>query len=126
MYLGIGLPSLRGRFTYDATTGLVRLDYNPVDEKFLKAAEFAYRLIDRKNATSTRQSETNIALGSIPRCKNKITAEVSDTITAPPLGGAVIGKACDLYGRVIGYMLLMVLLFPALPLAKIPLSPLQL
>ncbi|MBW4605848.1 MAG: FAD-binding protein [Hassallia sp. WJT32-NPBG1] len=102
--LGIGIPSLRGKFTYDSTTGLVKLNYNSGDQKLLKAAEFAYRLIDRKNATSTGQPETNITLDSYPRRKTRVTANLlGDIVTFHPLGGAVLGKACDLYGRVIGY-----------------------
>lgn len=105
--LGLGIPSVRGRFNYDSTTGLVRLNWpdgnNSRDQKLLKAAEFAYRLIDRKNATSTSQPETNMTLGSYPWRKNKVTVEVINTNTFHPVGGAVLGKACDLYGRVIGY-----------------------
>ncbi len=106
--VGIGLPSVKGRFNYDSTTGLVKLNWPDGkisgDPKLLKAAEFAYRLIDRKNATSISQPQTNITLGSSPRRKNRVTGQVSDTFPSfHPLGGAVLGKACDLYGRVIGY-----------------------
>jgi cholesterol oxidase len=87
---------------------LVKLNWpdgkNLGDPKLLKAAEFAYRLIDRKNATSISQPQTNITLGSYSRRKIRVTDQVSDTFpTFHPLGGAVLGKACDLYGRVSGY-----------------------
>ncbi|WP_460206973.1 GMC oxidoreductase [Scytonema sp. NUACC21] len=106
--LGIGLPSVRGRFNYDSTTGLVKLKWpdsnNLGDSTILKAAEFASRLIERKNATSTSQPQTDITIGSYSQRKIRITDQVSDNIPVfHPLGGAVLGKACDLYGRVIGY-----------------------
>lgn len=106
--VGIGIPSVKGRFNYDSTTGLVSLNWpdgnNLGDPKLLKAAEFAYRLIDRKNSTSTIQPQTNITLGSYSQGKIRVKKQVSDTFpTFHPLGGAVLGKACDLYGRVIGY-----------------------
>jgi cholesterol oxidase len=106
--LGIGIPSVKGRFNYDSTTGLVKLQWpdsnNSGDPKVLKAAEFASRLINRKNATSISQPQTNITMGSYPQRKIRITDQVSDNIpVSHPLGGAVLGKACDLYGRVIGY-----------------------
>jgi cholesterol oxidase len=106
--LGIGIPSVKGKFNYDSTTGLVKLKWpdsnNSGDPKILKATEFASRLIERKNATSISQPQTNITMGSYSQRKIKITDQVSDNIPVfHPLGGAVLGKACDLYGRVIGY-----------------------
>ena len=35
--------------------------------------------------------------------KNRSTSQLNSTTTAHPLGGAVLGKACDEYGRVFGY-----------------------
>ncbi|BAZ49788.1 cholesterol oxidase [Nostoc sp. NIES-4103] len=104
----ISIPSVKGRFSYDFTKGSVGLkwpDGNSLgDPKILKAAQFAYRLIDRKNATSINKPTTNITMGSYYQPKNIVRAQVSDTFANfHPLGGAVLGKACDLYGRVIGY-----------------------
>ena len=106
--LGIGIPSVKGKFNYDSTTGSVKLKWpdsnNLGDPKILKAAQFASRLIERKNAISITQSQTNITTGSYSQRKILIKDLVSDNIPVfHPLGGAVLGKACDLYGRVIGY-----------------------
>ena len=105
--LGMTIPSVKGKFSYDATTGLVKLTWpdngnKSGDPKVLQTTKFAYRLLDRKNATSTNEPTTETILGSHPPRKNRTTVKV-DTTTAHPLGGAVLGKACDLYGRVIGY-----------------------
>jgi cholesterol oxidase len=100
-YVGMGIPSVTGKFTYDATTGLVRLTY-PEDPKLLEEAKFAFRLLARKNATSTSKPEMETIQGSILP-KNRTGLTLTPPVTAHPLGGAVLGKACDLYGRVMGY-----------------------
>jgi cholesterol oxidase len=92
--LGMGIPSVKGKFSYDATTGLVKLNWpengsQSGDPKVLEAAKFTYKLLNRKNATS--------------KGKNRTTIDLSGSTTAHPLGGAVMGKACDFYGRVKGY-----------------------
>ncbi|MEA5563997.1 MULTISPECIES: GMC oxidoreductase [unclassified Anabaena] len=107
-FVGIGLPSVKGKFDYDAMRGLVRLTWPDTkvvgDPQLLKATQFAYRVIDRKNALSFGKTQTNTTIGSYYPHKTKIMGAVSDTFpTFHPLGGAVLGKACDLYGRVMGY-----------------------
>lgn len=105
--LCMGIPSVKGRFNYDSTTGSVKLTWpgnkRSGDPDIQRALEFAYRLIDRKNSISTGKTKTEIIPGSYPLRKNTVTEDISDTLTAHPLGGAVLGKACDLYGRVVGY-----------------------
>jgi len=88
--VAIPIPSVRGKFQYNSKTGQVQLDWPGRDPKALKAAEFGYRVLDRKN------TGTSIA-------KRDITTELDDSSTVHPLGGAVMGKACDLYGRAFGY-----------------------
>jgi cholesterol oxidase len=90
-YLGMAIPSETGSFNYDAATGLVNLVWPadaPGNRRLLKSIEFSLRLLDRKNTTATYRPTTG---------------EADSSLTVHPLGGAVIGKACDLYGRVIGY-----------------------
>ncbi|QLE58174.1 GMC oxidoreductase [Nostoc sp. TCL26-01] len=106
--VGIGLPSAKGSFKYDPIQGLVRLTWpdNKIvgDPQLLKAAQFAYGVLDRKNALAFGKTQTTTTLGSYSPRKTKIVGGVSDTFpTFHPLGGAVLGKACDLYGRVVGY-----------------------
>ena len=89
--LGIGIPTLRGKFNYDATTGLVKLTWpvnsnQPKDTKVLQAADLTYKLLNKKY-----------------QAKNPITVTLDTSGTGHTLGGAVLGLACDFYGRVMGY-----------------------
>ncbi|NMG09680.1 GMC oxidoreductase [Brasilonema sp. UFV-L1] len=89
--LGMGIPTQRGKFNYDSTTGLVKLTWpvnsnQPKDTKVLQATEYTYKLLNKKYED-----------------KNPITVTLDASVTGHPLGGAVLGKACDFYGRVMGY-----------------------
>ncbi len=89
--LGIGIPTLRGKFNYDATTGLVKLTWpvnsnQPKDTKVLQAADYTYKLLNKKYQD-----------------KNPITVTLDQSGTGHTLGGAVLGLACDFHGRVMGY-----------------------
>lgn len=105
--VGIGLPTVRGHFRYDQRKDSVNLfwpDSDSGDPDLLRAAEFAVRLLDRKNATDTRRPPPAVSLGSFAPTKVRVAQQVLDTFpTFHPLGGAVIGQACDWYGRVKGY-----------------------
>ena len=98
--IGMTIPTVRGEFRYDPATDSVKLFW-PGDPRSLEAARFAYNVEDRKNATST----TGIIEGGVPPIKRQGTADTSqfNPTSAHPLGGAVLGQACDLYGRVKGY-----------------------
>jgi cholesterol oxidase len=77
-----------GSFTYNAVTDSVQLNWPARSgRRFLKAAEYTYSILDKANTTANFQP----------------TSEVDASLTVHPLGGVVIGKACDLYGRVFGY-----------------------
>ncbi|ARV61224.1 cholesterol oxidase [Nostocales cyanobacterium HT-58-2] len=80
---GLAIPRPRGVFKYDSQSDSVKLTW-PGDPKVLSATKLTYRILKQKNSYIT-------------------TSEVSDALTAHPLGGAVLGKACDEYGQVIGY-----------------------
>jgi cholesterol oxidase len=101
--LGIGFPSIKRRFKYDPTTGAVNLTDAPEDTPLLDAWKFTYQLIDRKNATTGIKPTTQVNTGVYPTGKNRVTKQILSALTAHPLGGVVLGKACDLYGRVFGY-----------------------
>lgn len=56
--------------------------------KARQAAELTYNTLNKANTTSQYTPSTDYVI---------------DGGTAHPLGGAVLGKACDYYGRVKGY-----------------------
>ncbi|MBD2344331.1 GMC oxidoreductase [Anabaena subtropica] len=88
-YLAIGLPKQYGSFRYDASLDDVRLHLprnTPGDKALMSSIESTLGVLDERNSTSTQ-----------------IKSEVSYAGTAHPLGGCRLGKACDEYGRVLGY-----------------------
>jgi len=115
--LGMSIPGEYGSFTYDADSDSAKLTWPaeaPGNQRLLQAANHTYGLLDERNpyllesgrqtsfsghfhcpvngypvksTTNTVQGKTQAAMG----------------ITAHPLGGVVLDKACDLYGRVKGY-----------------------
>jgi cholesterol oxidase len=106
--LGMALPSVKGRFNYDASTGTVKLTWpenanRTKDPKVLEATKFAYKYIDVRNTVGNYKPTTETVFGSMPPRWKRSTVDINETTTAHPLGGAVLGKACDLYGRVLGY-----------------------
>ncbi|MBW4687495.1 MAG: FAD-binding protein [Komarekiella atlantica HA4396-MV6] len=111
--VSFAIPSVKGKFNYDYTTGSVKLNWpdsgnGTGDPKVLQLTKFAFKLLDRKNAISSFQPQTDVALGSHSYQKNPVKSGAIFTLTAHPLGGAVLGKACDFYGRVSGYQRLYV------------------
>ncbi|GAB1542260.1 GMC oxidoreductase [Scytonema sp. NUACC21] len=90
--LGLAISPAEGNFTYNMATDSVNLNW-PADSKRNKELEKAtaqtYKNLEPKNPVS------------MPN--NKPASEFSIGTTAHPLGGAVLGKACDEYGRVRGY-----------------------
>ena len=86
--LSLGIVSPKGTFKYDRATDSVKLHWPEQENKqLLLATENAFKTLDSSNATSEKTPKT----------------EISPQICAHPLGGAVVGKACDMYGRVLGY-----------------------
>lgn len=81
--LGLAIPQPRGIFKYDGKRDSVKLTWAS-DPKVLSATKLTYRILQQKNSNIT-------------------TSEVSEAITAHPLGGAVLGKVCDEYGQVNNY-----------------------
>lgn len=85
--MGMCIPTVFGHFEYDSETDSVVLVWpreHEGNKRLLESAAVTYALFDR-------------AAGSTAK------GEIRDHMTAHPLGGAVIGKACDLFGRLSGY-----------------------
>lgn len=92
MLLMIGQPYIetRGKFVYNASTGQASLEW-PKNGNEQGAASMGL-MIDRLNDANGGQLDTDF-----------IKEGVSQSFTYHPLGGAVLGKACDLFGRIKGY-----------------------
>lgn len=85
--LGLTIPEPRGRFKYDASSRSVKLTWSDAPQ-IESATKLTYEIL-------TGTSTSNMQLGT--------------SATAHPLGGAVLGKACDFEGRVFGYRRLYVI-----------------
>jgi cholesterol oxidase len=82
-YASLGVPPAIGSFTYDAATNGVTLNWPGTDPRlanFLGAAQRTLSILDQRNGS--------------------ITLAFNPLVSAHPLGGAVLGKACDFVGRV--------------------------
>jgi len=99
--MGVGSPL--GSFSYDAAADSVKLTWpstDPAPRKVLDSATFAFSMLDKGNPIPP-------AAGFCPH----------------PLGGAVLGKATDLFGRVIGYKNLYVVDGALVPGSTGPVNP---
>jgi len=91
-YNMMGLPSVRGTWLYDAAEDDARLSYPlPRDSDQRLTDEAAISFCNRLN--NANGGELSSFLGNIP----------INTVTYHPLGGMVIDKATDLFGRVKNY-----------------------
>jgi cholesterol oxidase len=92
MYLSITKTTNRAQFTWNPTTGKVDLSWQQAwKQTSINAAKTIFDKINSKEGTIYR---TDLFGGY------KIW---NDTLTYHPLGGAVLGKATDNYGRLHGY-----------------------
>lgn len=90
-HLGLGIAPPLGSFRYDQSTQSVKLTWPKDDPAIVQVREAAL-------ATSETLNQGNTTSQYQPK-----TGYVVDGATAHPLGGAVLGKVCDYYGRVKGY-----------------------
>ncbi|MER6997759.1 GMC oxidoreductase [Streptomyces sp. NPDC000410] len=91
LYLAITRNPERGTFTYDAATGAAKLNWTRAQSQVsVAAAKSLFDRINLKNATIYRYD----LFGG-----NRTFA---DDFTYHPLGGCVLGRATDNYGRVTG------------------------
>ncbi|WP_336112226.1 GMC oxidoreductase [Streptomyces sp. PTD9-10] len=93
LYLAITKNPERASFSYDSTSGAVKLGWTPAQSAVSVA--MAKKLFDRINAANLTIYRYDL-FGST----SKVFA---DDFTYHPLGGCVLGKATDDYGRVKGY-----------------------
>lgn len=93
LYLAITKNPQRASFTYDAATDSARLGWSAAQSAVSVA--MAKKLFDRINAANSTMYRYDL-FGT----GNKVFA---DDFTYHPLGGCVLGKATDNYGRVKGY-----------------------
>ena len=84
--VGIFIPDGHGRFDYDATSDEAKLTF-PADGHGAAMAEARRRVAQ---------------VGKAAGAASAIDMTKADPATFHPLGGAVIGKVCDKYGRVLG------------------------
>ncbi|MBD2728164.1 GMC family oxidoreductase [Nostoc sp. FACHB-892] len=86
--LTLAMTKPKGFFTYDRSTDDVKLHWPEQENRDnLLAAKVTYTTLDGSITTPTTTPKT----------------DVSASICAHPLGGAVMGKVCDQYGRVLNY-----------------------
>jgi cholesterol oxidase len=82
-YASLGIPPAIGSFRYDPATDAVGLNWPSADPRlanFLAAAQQTCSVLDQSNGS--------------------LTLGINPFVSAHPLGGAVLGKVCDLEGRV--------------------------
>ncbi len=85
-YASLGIPPAIGSFAYDPAADAVDLNWPAADPRlanFLAAAQRTLAVLDARNGS--------------------LTLSINPFVSAHPLGGAVLGKACDLDGRVKRY-----------------------
>ncbi|WP_055535607.1 GMC oxidoreductase [Streptomyces graminilatus] len=92
LYLALTKNPERASFTYDAATDSARLGWSAAQSAVSVA--MAKKLFDKINAANSTVYRSDLFGG------NKVFA---DDFTYHPLGGCVLGKATDNYGRVKGY-----------------------
>ncbi|WP_455568189.1 GMC oxidoreductase [Streptomyces griseiscabiei] len=93
LYLAITKNTERASFTYDAATDSAKLGWSAAQSAV--SSSMAKKLFDRINSANSTIYRYDL-FGS----SNKVFA---DDFTYHPLGGCVLGKATDDYGRVKGY-----------------------
>ncbi|MES2744500.1 MAG: GMC oxidoreductase [Bdellovibrionota bacterium] len=94
LYFGIGISPTRGQFVYNASSDSVTIDWPKNDPGQEKINEALMATMNKMNETSG-----GVTTSLLTYLKDK----VKDDICYHPLGGVVMGKAADFYGRVKGY-----------------------
>ncbi|HAB18862.1 MAG TPA: GMC oxidoreductase [Verrucomicrobiota bacterium] len=82
-YASLGMPPAIGSFAYDSSADAVTLNWPGADPRlgnFLAAAQQTLSVLDQRNGS--------------------FTLSVNPYVSAHPLGGAVLGKACEFDGQV--------------------------
>jgi cholesterol oxidase len=92
LYLAITKSPERGYFNYDAASGQVKLNWGVNQKNFAETT--ARTLFDKINAANGTIYRYDLFSGN---------RAFGDDFCYHPLGGAVLGSATDMYGRVPGY-----------------------
>jgi cholesterol oxidase len=100
--LGLGIPQPAGRFEYNPATDFVSLTWpTRADNQLVKKTERLFEVLDA--SLTGKQPRHRIKEGMVPDPANSPVSTNNDAaISGHPLGGAVMGRACDPYGRVYG------------------------
>jgi cholesterol oxidase len=115
--LGMSLPGELGAFGYDAGAECVTLTFSmesPENRKMIDAANLTYSKLDKGNpyplppaGSLSFKGHFHCPVNGFPEKSTENLAGngsvANGGVTAHPLGGAVMGRACDLFGRVKGY-----------------------
>jgi cholesterol oxidase len=113
-FLGMSIPKDSGYWDYDKASNTARLHF-PDRTPAQKEQEAGMQsTLTRLAESLTPPSTAETAVKSI---------KVHSSATAHPCGGAVMGKACDLYGRVQGYSGLYVVDGAFIPLGTAATNP---
>jgi cholesterol oxidase len=103
--LGMSIPQDHGEFRYDDRDESVKLFW-PIDSpgvrKVLDGVNHTYSLMDACIDIEAEAPDSQDS-GQTSNGRTHPTTQAINGITAHPLGGVVMGKACDYYGRVKGY-----------------------
>ena len=94
LYFGIGITPTRGTFKYDAATDSVSIDWPEHDAGQEQVNAALLDVLERLNRANGGWTTSLLTL---------LKKKVKDDICYHPLGGMVLGQACDFYGRVKGY-----------------------
>ncbi len=94
LYFGIGISETRGTFRYDSSRDEVIIDWPKRD---------AGQERINQSLLNTMQQLNNANGGFTTSLLTYLKDQVKDDICYHPLGGCVMGKASDFYGRVKGY-----------------------
>jgi cholesterol oxidase len=94
LYVGLGLAPAVGSFSYDPATDTVTLNWPHQDPRLDEVSNGANRMVNTLNAANP--GTFNAFFSEDPAYR----ASGGPALTAHPVGGAVIGKACDQSGRV--------------------------
>ena len=94
LYFGIGISPTRGTFRYDNASGDVVIDWPSKDLGQERINQSLLNTLDKMNHANG---------GFTTSALDNFASKVKDDICYHPVGGCVMGKAADFFGRVKGY-----------------------
>ena len=94
LYIGLGITPALGYFTYDAVTDTTTLNWPQRDSRLDEFSAGVESMLNRLNAANPGSFTSLSTENPIYRASD------GPAVTAHPVGGVTLGKACDLSGRV--------------------------